>query len=97
MHINASGKTKVAKAITQILTQPSEQSGIKPITMQWKDSNTDPTLLGSTTKALNEETVHQDNKQEEEDKLSSLTCLQQKLSNRRKKPPLTRSEDFLWG
>ena len=99
LHINASGKTKVAKAITQILTQPSEQSGIKPITMQWKDSNTDPTLLGSTTKALNEETVHQDNKQEEEeeDKLSSLTCLQQKSSNRRKKTPLIRIEDFLWG
>ena len=93
LHINASGRTKVAKAITQILTQPSEQNVIKPINMQWKDSTSDPTPLGSTTEALNEETEHQNNKQEEEEeeKLSSLTSLQQKSSNRRKKTPLTRS------
>ena len=54
MHINASGKTKVTKVITQFLTQLSEQNSIKPITMQWKDSTTDPTLLGSMTEALHE-------------------------------------------
>ena len=57
----------MAKAITQILTHTSEQNGIKPLTMQWKDSTSDPTLLGSMTEALEEETVHQDNKEEEED------------------------------
>ena len=43
---------------------------------------------------------HRDNKQDievEEDKLPSQSCIQQKLSNRRKKTPLTRTEDFLWG
>ncbi len=35
--------------------------------MQWKDSITDPTLLGSTIEALNEDIVHQDNKQEQEE------------------------------
>ena len=57
----------VAKAITQILTHTSEQNGIKPLSMQWKDSTSDPTLLGSMTEALEEETVHQDNKEEEEE------------------------------
>jgi hypothetical protein len=52
------------------------------------------------TEALHKETVHRDNKQGvevETDKLPSQTCVQQKLSNRRKKTPLTRTEDFLWG
>jgi hypothetical protein len=54
------------------------------------------------TEAPHEETVQRDDKQEieveaETDKLPSQTCPQQKLSNRRKKTPLIRTEDFLWG
>jgi hypothetical protein len=68
--------------------------------MQWIDTTSDPAHLRIMTEALRKETVHWDDKQEVEvegDKLPSQTCLQQKSSNRRKKTPLTRTEDFLWG
>ena len=99
-HINAAGKMKVVNVITQILTQPSRQNDKKLIPMQWIDATSDPAHLRSITEALHKETVHRDNKQEvevQEDKLPSQNCLQQKLSNRRKKTPLNRTEDFLWG
>jgi hypothetical protein len=101
-HINAAGKTKVVNAITKILTQPSINKDKKLIPMKCIDTISDPAHLRSMTEALHEETAHRNDKQEvevetETDRLSSQTCPQQKLSNRRKKTPLTKTEDFLWG
>jgi hypothetical protein len=91
LHINAKGKIKVANTITQILTQPSKQNDIKLIPMQCIDTTSDPAHLRSITEALNKETVHQDNEQEkvEGDKLPSQTCIQQKMSSRKKKKDST--------
>jgi hypothetical protein len=53
--------------------------------------------------------VHEENEEEDDDeedeaeaevkgdKLTSQTCIKQKKSSRRKKTPLTRTDDFLWG
>jgi len=97
-HINVAGKMKVVNIITQILTQPFRQNDKKLIPMQWIDATSDPAHLRNMTEALHKETIYRDNKQEvevEEDTLPSQNCLQQKLSYRRKKTPLTRTEDFL--
>jgi len=78
LHINAKGKTKVAKNITQILTQFSKQNDVKLIPMHWTETISDPAQLRSMTEASNKETVHQNDKHEDEkegegDKLPSQT------------------------
>jgi hypothetical protein len=78
LHTNAKGKTKVANKITQILIQPSKQNYVTLIPMHWIETISDPAQPGSMTEASKKETVHLNNKQEDEkevkgDKLPSQT------------------------
>jgi hypothetical protein len=66
LHTNAKGKTKVANKITKILTQPSKQNYVTSIPMQWIETLSNPAQIGSMTEASKKETVHQNDKHENE-------------------------------
>jgi hypothetical protein len=77
VHINAKGKTKVANKITQILTQPSKQSDVTLIPMHWIETILDPAQLGNMTEASKKETVHQNDKHEDEKEVKGDKLLTQ--------------------
>jgi len=86
---------KVRKGQLSSQTKPSE-------TAQWMKGTTDPKECRSATETTNEEiTCHGCDEQKREDDKGNIPSpqnhIQQKVSNRRKMIPHTRTDDFLWG
>jgi len=82
LHMNPSGKERIAKIIGQTITTPLT-SGIHPISLKWEEvplvTSTVETKMGSTSKT--------------DDGVYKIVA---RSSSRPKRPLVTRNEDFLW-
>jgi len=94
-HLNSSGKSKVALLIAQYLTK-SKSSNIDPIPLKWKTTTSDFTPIGGEVMDLNNDTSDPDIDEREENQ-HTTSNQKNRTSNRRKKFPLTRSQDFFYG
>jgi hypothetical protein len=94
-HLNSTGKSKLAQLIAQNLTKSSTNNSTDSIPMKWKTSTSDFIPIGCEAIDLYNDTRDLDSDGKEENQ-STINNQHIRISNRRKKFPLTRSEDFLW-
>jgi hypothetical protein len=83
MHLNLTGKEKVATNIGQHLTDLLTRQDNHILTLPWTDDSKDSNLLKETNVTIG---------------VMSPDVIANKVraSERSKKPPVTRSNDFLW-
>jgi hypothetical protein len=92
--VHQSGKYKTAQLITQnILTSINNLHN--PIPMQWKETTGDLNHTGCKPSTPIKNHLTSDN-EERSDNPPTLQHQDNRKSNRKKKAPLTRSDDFLW-
>jgi hypothetical protein len=83
MHLNRSGKDKVAKIIGQHTTDLLTRQGNNILTLPWIEDNKDPHIRKETCDTLG-------------DLSSGMIVNKMRTSERPKKALVTRSSDFLW-
>jgi hypothetical protein len=95
LHLNATGKSKVVKLMTQNISQLFEVKKKHPIILKWSSTHNDPSLVDSIPKVINEHHVASDSDRKNEDQMDSINQ-GIRTSSRSKRFPNTRSDDFLW-
>jgi len=95
LHLNNSGKDKIARLMAQNLTQLFEVTKKLPIISKWRTTPSDPDPINSANYAkttVNELIVIKEGQEDLLDHINQGT----RTSNRLKRKPNTRSDDFLW-
>ena len=95
LHLNNSGKDKIARLMAQNITQLFEVTKKLPIISKWRDTPSDPDPINSANyakKTVNELIVNKEGQEDLLDHINQGT----RTSNRLKRIPNTRSDDFLW-
>jgi len=95
LHLNNSGKDKVARLMAQNINQIFEVTKKFPTIAKWRTTHSDPDLVNNTNHTINTDKDLIDNKENHEDSLDSINQ-GTRTSNRLKRIPNTRSDDFLW-
>jgi len=57
LHLNATGKSKVVKLMSQNISQLFEVKKKHPIILKWRTTHNDPSLVDSIPKVINEDHV----------------------------------------
>ena len=95
LHLNNSGKDKIARLMAQNITQLFEVTKKLPIISKWRNTPSDPDPINSANyakKTVNELIVNKEGQEDLLDHINQGT----RTSNRLKRIPNTRSNDFLW-
>jgi hypothetical protein len=95
LHLNATGKIKVVKLMSQNISQLSEAKKKHPIILKWKTTDNDPSLVNSIPKGIKEDHMVIDSKGRNEDQMD-YNNQGIRISSRPKRFSNTRSDDFLW-
>jgi len=95
LHLNMSGKDKIAKLLAQNITQLCEDTKKIPIVAKWKTTHKVGDLTNSTNYAINADNDPSNNKERHEHFLDSINP-GSRTSSRTKRIPNSRSDDFLW-
>jgi hypothetical protein len=96
LHLNATGKIKVVKLMSQKISQLFETEKTHPIIFKWRTTHNDPILNNGIPIVISEDHVVIYNKERNEDQMDS--CNQRtRTSSRPKWLPNTRSDDFFMG
>jgi len=95
LHLNATGKDKVVKLLSQNISQIFEVRKNHLITLKWRTIHSDPCLVNNVLNVINEDQVIIDNKGESEDQMNS-NKQGIRTSARPKRFPNKRSDNFLW-
>jgi hypothetical protein len=94
LHLNATGKDKVVKLMSQNISHLFEVRKKHPIILKQRTTHSDPSLVSSAPIVINEDQVIIDNKGGIEDQMVSNNQ-GIRTSSRTKRIPNTRSDDFL--
>jgi len=95
LHLNATGKSKVVKLMSQNICQLFEVKKKHPIILKWRSTHNGPSLVDSIPKVINEDHVAIDSDRRNEDQTDSINQ-GIRTSSRPKRFPNTRSDDILW-
>jgi hypothetical protein len=95
LHLNMSGKDKIAKLLAQNITQSFEDTKKSPIVAKWRVTHNDSNLTNSSNHAINADIDPTNNMERQED-LVDFSNQGFRTSNRTKGIPHSRSHDFLW-
>ena len=95
LHLNATGKDKVVKLMALNISQIFEAKMKQPIILKCRPTHSDPNPPNSTLNVTYEDHVVVDNKGRNEEQTDSISQ-GIRISNRPKRTPNTRSDDFLW-
>jgi len=95
LHLNATGKSKVVKLMSQNISQLFEVKKKYHIILKWRTTHNDPSLVDNIPKVINEDHVAIDRDRRNEDQMDSINQ-GIRTSSRLKRFPNTRSDDFLW-
>jgi len=95
LHLNNSGKDKIARLMAQNINQIFKITKKLPIMAKWRTTHSDPDLVNNANHAINTDKDLIGNKVHNEDLLDS-TNQGTRISSRLKRIPDTRSDDFLW-
>jgi hypothetical protein len=94
LHLNATGKAKVVKLMSQKISQLFEAKKKQPTILKWRTTNNDSSHINSVPKVISDDHVVIDNKGRNEDQMDSYNQGTQ-TSSRPKRIPNPRSGDFL--
>jgi len=83
LHLNISGKEKMAELIGENIKKLMARKEETPITFKWEENQKDP-----TRKEAKEKLINDDNKEP--------NLKEGRSSKRQKRNPVTRNKDFLW-
>jgi hypothetical protein len=95
LHLNATGKSKLVKLMSQNVSQLFEVKKKHPIILKWRTTHNNPSLVDSTPRVINEDHVTIDSYGRDEHETDSINQGIRPPS-RRKRFPNTRSDEFLW-
>jgi len=95
LHLNNSGKDKVARLMAQNINQIFEVTKKLPTIAKWRTTHIDPDLVNNTNHGINTDKDLINNKENHEDTLDSINQ-GTRIPNRLKRIPNTRSDHFLW-
>jgi capsular polysaccharide biosynthesis protein len=91
LHLNATGKSKVVKLMSQTISQLFEVKKKHPIILKWRTTHNDLKLIDSIPKVINEDHVTIVSDRRNEDQTDSIHL----PSKRARRLPTTRRDDFL--
>ena len=94
-HNTASTKDKIAKLLAQNITQSFEDTKKSPIVAKWRATHNDSDLTNSSDHTINADIDPTNNKERQEDSVD-FSNQGFRTSNRTKRIPNSRSDDFLW-
>ena len=95
LHLYMSGKDKIAKLLAQNITQSFEDTKKRPIVAKWRATHNVSDFTNSSNHAINADIDPTNTKERQEDLVDSSNQ-GFRTSNRTKRIPNSRSDDFLW-
>jgi len=102
LHLNSSGKEYIAIRLATVVKSLFHVERMSPISLQWKeDSPVSSNKVESTPQiqpphSPKESSTNENSIESEPNDRTQAMHMEEKKSNRTKKAPLTRSDDFLW-